>query len=89
MQVSIIQFPGSNRDRDMIAAVRKVGGIEPNLVWHTDTALPSSDLVILPGGFSHGDYLRSGAIAARAPIMHSVARAAADGVRILGVCNGF
>ncbi|MEN0041675.1 MAG: phosphoribosylformylglycinamidine synthase subunit PurQ, partial [Pseudomonadota bacterium] len=68
---------------------RKVGGIEPNLVWHTDTALPLSDLVILPGGFSHGDYLRSGAIAARAPIMHSVARAAADGVRILGVCNGF
>ncbi|EFL90148.1 phosphoribosylformylglycinamidine synthase subunit PurQ [Ahrensia sp. R2A130] len=89
MQVSIVQFPGSNRDRDMIAAIRKVGGVEPNLVWHTDTELPASDLVILPGGFSHGDYLRSGAIAARAPIMDAVSKAAHAGTRVLGVCNGF
>lgn len=89
MQVSIVQFPGSNRDRDMIAAVRKVGGVEPSIVWHTDTELPQADLVILPGGFSHGDYLRSGAIAARAPIMNAVAKAASSGVRVLGVCNGF
>jgi len=89
MQVSIIQFPGSNRDRDMIAAVRKVAGVEPNIVWHTDVDLPASDLLILPGGFSHGDYLRSGAIAARAPIMEAVAKAANSGTRVLGVCNGF
>ncbi|MEL6505912.1 MAG: phosphoribosylformylglycinamidine synthase subunit PurQ [Pseudomonadota bacterium] len=89
MKTTIIQFPGSNRDRDMIAAITLISGQSPTLAWHTDTALPESDLVIIPGGFSHGDYLRSGAIAARAPIMGAVRDAADKGVRILGVCNGF
>ncbi|NKB51362.1 MAG: phosphoribosylformylglycinamidine synthase subunit PurQ [Rhizobiaceae bacterium] len=87
-RTTIVQFPGSNRDRDMIAAIAKISGISPTLAWHTDTSLPDSDLIIIPGGFSHGDYLRSGAIAARAPVMKAIA-AAAGGVRILGVCNGF
>ncbi|MEO0545925.1 MAG: phosphoribosylformylglycinamidine synthase subunit PurQ [Pseudomonadota bacterium] len=89
MKTTIALFPGSNRDRDMIAAVGKISGEASTLVWHTSTELPESDLIILPGGFSHGDYLRAGAIAARAPIMQAIAKAAADGVRVLGVCNGF
>jgi phosphoribosylformylglycinamidine synthase subunit PurQ / glutaminase len=89
MRTAIIQFPGSNRDRDMIAAVTTISGHAPDIVWHKETELPRADLVILPGGFSYGDYLRSGAIAARSPIMQAVRRAAADGVNILGVCNGF
>ncbi|MEL6946751.1 MAG: phosphoribosylformylglycinamidine synthase subunit PurQ [Pseudomonadota bacterium] len=89
MNVSIIQFPGSNRDRDMIAAVTKISGRAPALVWHTARVLPPSDLVILPGGFSHGDYLRAGAIAARAPVMDAVREVARKGRRVLGVCNGF
>jgi phosphoribosylformylglycinamidine synthase subunit PurQ / glutaminase len=89
MRTAIIQFPGSNRDRDMIAAVTKISGRVPAVVWHKETSLPDSDLVILPGGFSYGDYLRSGAIAARAPIMDAVREAAARGVLVLGVCNGF
>ena len=88
-RTTIVQFPGSNRDRDMIAAITKISGTSPTLAWHTDTILPESDLVIIPGGFSHGDYLRSGAIAARAPVMKAIAGAAAKGIRILGVCNGF
>ncbi|MEL7274291.1 MAG: phosphoribosylformylglycinamidine synthase subunit PurQ [Pseudomonadota bacterium] len=89
MKTTIIQFPGSNRDRDMIAAISLISGQSPALAWHTNTALPDSDLIIIPGGFSHGDYLRSGAIAARAPVMDAVRNAADKGVRILGVCNGF
>ena len=89
LRTTIVQFPGSNRDRDMIAAITKISGHAPTLAWHTDTALPDSELVIIPGGFSHGDYLRAGAIAARAPVMKAVAQAAENGVRILGVCNGF
>ena len=89
MKTAIIQFPGSNRDRDMFAAISKISGVAPSAVWHTDTALPEADLLIIPGGFSHGDYLRSGAIAARAPVMDAVRDAAEKGVRILGVCNGF
>jgi len=73
----------------MIAAIGKISGEAPTLVWHTSTELPDSDLIILPGGFSHGDYLRAGAIAARAPVMQAIADAAAKGVRVLGVCNGF
>ena len=88
-RTTIVLFPGSNRDRDMIAAITKISGVAPTLAWHTDTELPASDLIIIPGGFSHGDYLRSGAIAARAPVMTEVAKAADKGVRILGVCNGF
>ena len=89
MKSIVVQFPGSNRDRDMIAALTLIGGREPQTAWHTDTDLPDADLVVIPGGFSHGDYLRSGAIAARAPVMDAVRKAAAEGVRILGVCNGF
>lgn len=89
MRSAVIQFPGSNRDRDVIAALTKIGGKAPALVWHKETALPDADLIVLPGGFSYGDYLRSGAIAARAPIMDAVRAAAARGVRVLGICNGF
>jgi phosphoribosylformylglycinamidine synthase len=89
VKAAVIVFPGSNRDRDMIAALTKVAGTPPALVWHQETALPDADLIVLPGGFSYGDYLRSGAIAARAPIMDAVRSAAARGVHVLGVCNGF
>ena len=89
MKSTVIQFPGSNRDRDMIAALTKINGEAPNLVWHTDTEIPETDLIVVPGGFSYGDYLRSGAIAARSPVMQEIARRAEKGVRILGVCNGF
>jgi len=89
MKTAIIVFPGSNRDRDMIAAVSKISGKAPIQVWHQDTELPDVDVVIVPGGFSYGDYLRSGAIAARAPIMDEVRKAADRGVKVLGICNGF
>lgn len=89
MKTAILQFPGLNRDRDMIAAITKISGIKPALVWYTETELPPADLVIIPGGFSFGDYLRAGAIAARAPIIKAVREAADKGVRVLGVCNGF
>ena len=89
MKSAVIVFPGSNRDHDMIAAIEKIAGTRPLPVWHADTDLPDVDLIVLPGGFSYGDYLRSGAIAARAPIMRSVAEAAARGTPVLGVCNGF
>lgn len=89
MKSAVIIFPGSNRDRDMIAALTQISGQAPALVWHKETTLPQTDLIVVPGGFSYGDYLRSGAIAARAPIMSAVADAAKKGVRVLGVCNGF
>jgi phosphoribosylformylglycinamidine synthase subunit PurQ / glutaminase len=89
MKSAVVVFPGSNRDHDMIVALRKILGQAPQIVWHTETSLPRVDLVVLPGGFSYGDYLRSGAIAARAPVMRAVAEAAQNGVPILGVCNGF
>ncbi|MEM7290101.1 MAG: phosphoribosylformylglycinamidine synthase subunit PurQ, partial [Pseudomonadota bacterium] len=89
MKTSVILFPGSNRDRDMIAALSKVNGSTPQLVWHTDTEIPQSDLIVVPGGFSYGDYLRSGAIAARSPVMGEIRKAADAGTLVLGVCNGF
>lgn len=89
MRAAVIAFPGSNRDRDMIAALTKISGISPMVVWHKETALPDVDLVVIPGGFSYGDYLRAGAIAARSPIMREIATAANRGVKVLGVCNGF
>ena len=89
MKSAIILFPGTNRERDMAAALRRVTGRDPEIVWHGDTALPDADLIVLPGGFSFGDYLRSGAIAARSPIMADVVKRAQDGVLVLGVCNGF
>ena len=89
MKSAVILFPGTNRERDMAAALMRATGREPKIVWHAETTLPPVDLIVLPGGFSFGDYLRSGAIAARSPIMPEVARRAADGVLVLGVCNGF
>jgi phosphoribosylformylglycinamidine synthase len=89
MKSAVVVFPGSNRDHDMLVALEKVTGERPAPVWYTDTALPRVDLVVLPGGFSYGDYLRSGAIAARAPVMRAIADHAARGGLVLGVCNGF
>src|SRR5690606_16196446 len=81
--------PGLNRDRDMIAALTKVSGRPPLTVWQTDTKNPPVDLIVIPGGFSYGDYLRCGAIAARMPAMRAVAEQATRGVMVMGVCNGF
>lgn len=90
MKAAVIVFPGSNCDRDLAVAIATVSGVAPTMVWHRDTALPDGlDLIALPGGFSYGDYLRCGAISARSPIMAAVAGAAARGVPVLGVCNGF
>lgn len=89
MKAAIIVFPGSNCDRDMQVAIRTASGQEPIMVWHKDTELPQIDFIAVPGGFSYGDYLRSGAIAANSPIMREVADRAAMGVSVLGVCNGF
>ncbi len=86
---AIILFPGTNRERDMAAALRRATGREARIVWHGETELPALDLIVLPGGFSFGDYLRSGAIAARSPIMPEIAKRARDGTLVLGVCNGF
>lgn len=90
MKTAVVTFPGSNCDRDMWVALRDVSGKEPVKVWHGDADLPDGlDFIALPGGFSYGDYLRSGAMAANSPIMRSVAAAAERGVPVLGVCNGF
>jgi len=89
MKSAVIVFPGLNRDRDMIAALTKISGTAPAIVWHQDDDLPDVDLIVIPGGFSYGDYLRCGAIAARSPIMDKVRDRAAAGVNVLGVCNGF
>ena len=89
MRSAVVLFPGSNRDHDMVKALHDVTGNRPTVVWHQDAELPDVDLIVLPGGFSYGDYLRCGAIAARSPAMLDVARKAQAGVRVLGVCNGF
>jgi phosphoribosylformylglycinamidine synthase subunit PurQ / glutaminase len=89
MKSAVILLPGLNRDRDMIAALTKIGGKPPATVWQTETEIPDVDLIVIPGGFSYGDYLRCGAIGARMPAMRAVAEKAAKGVRVLGVCNGF
>jgi phosphoribosylformylglycinamidine synthase len=90
MKSAVIVFPGSNCDRDLAVALREVSGREPAMVWHRETELPEgTDLVAIPGGFSYGDYLRSGAMAARSPVMRAVKEAAERGVSILGICNGF
>lgn len=88
--VAIVVFPGTNRERDMAKALTACGFAAPRLIWHGDTDLPEGlDLVILPGGFSYGDYLRAGAMAARSPILPAVVRFAQKGGAVLGVCNGF
>jgi phosphoribosylformylglycinamidine synthase len=90
MKSAVVIFPGLNRERDMARALRLVCDSEPAMVWHAETELPgSTDLVVIPGGFSYGDYLRCGAIAARAPIMNALRAHAARGGLLLGVCNGF
>ena len=90
MKSAVIVFPGSNCDRDMAVALEQVSGNKPAMVWHRETELPDGvDLVAIPGGFSYGDYLRSGAMAARSPVMRAVKAAADRGVSVLGVCNGF
>ncbi|MBE7185313.1 MAG: phosphoribosylformylglycinamidine synthase subunit PurQ [Methylobacterium mesophilicum] len=89
MKSAVVLLPGLNRDRDMIAALTKVLGQAPKTVWQTETELPDVDLIVIPGGFSFGDYLRCGAIAARMPVMRAVADAAKRGVMVMGVCNGF
>ncbi len=90
MKAAVVVFPGINRERDMARTLALVSGTAPAMVWHADTALPpGTDLVVIPGGFSYGDYLRCGAIAARAPIMDAVRAHAANGGLTLGVCNGF
>lgn len=89
MKSAVVLLPGLNRDRDMIAALTKISGQAPVTVWQTDTEIPDVDLIVVPGGFSFGDYLRCGAIAARSPVMRAVAARAEAGVAVLGVCNGF
>ncbi len=89
MKTAVVLLPGLNRDRDMIAALTKISGTAPATVWQTDTDIPDVDLIAIPGGFSFGDYLRCGAIAARSPVMRAVAEKAAKGVMVVGVCNGF
>ena len=90
MKSAVIVFPGSNCDRDIAVAIRDVSGTAPIMVWHRDSALPDGiDLIAVPGGFSYGDYLRCGAIAARSPVVRAVIDAAARGVPVLGICNGF
>ena len=90
MSSAVIVFPGSNCDRDLATAIKLVTGKAPAMVWHRDTELPQgTDFIAVPGGFSYGDYLRSGAMAARSPIMRAVADAAGKGTPVLGICNGF
>ena len=90
MKPAVLVFPGINRERDMARALALVAGRAPAMVWHAETELPAgTDFVVIPGGFSYGDYLRCGAIAARAPIMNAVRDYATKGGLLLGVCNGF
>lgn len=89
MKAGIVLFPGINRERDMAIALRRASGRVPRMIWHQETDLAGLDLVVLPGGFSYGDYLRCGAMAAHSPIMRAVRAFAAAGGQVLGVCNGF
>ena len=90
MKSAVVVFPGSNCDRDLAVAIEAITGTAPVMVWHRDAVLPEGlDLIALPGGFSYGDYLRSGAMSARSPVMQAVIAAAGEGRAVLGVCNGF
>ena len=89
IKAAVIVFPGSNCDRDVAVALRQSIGKPVQMIWHRETELPDLDLVVIPGGFSYGDYLRCGAMAAHSPIMHEVKRRAEKGMRVLGICNGF
>ncbi len=89
MRAAVVIFPGSNRERDVCTALERATGHQPALVWHRDATLPETDLIILPGGFAYGDYLRCGAMAAHSPIMREVRNRADKGTPVLGICNGF
>ena len=89
MKASVIVFPGSNCDRDAAVVLEAATGQAPAMVWHGDSEIPASDLIVLPGGFSYGDYLRSGAMAAHSPVMREVVKRARGGMPVLGICNGF
>lgn len=90
MKTAVIVFPGSNCDRDIAVALEAVTGVKPAMVWHGESELPSGlGLIALPGGFSYGDYLRCGAIAARSPVVQAVVEAADKGMPVIGICNGF
>ena len=85
MKSAVVQLPGLNRDRDMIAALTKISGQAPITIWQTETKIPDVDLIVIPGGFSYGDYLRCGAIAARMPVLQAIREKADKGVKVLGV----
>jgi len=89
MKAAVIVFPGSNCDRDVKVALEKVTGGAVSMIWHGDSAVPATDLIVLPGGFAYGDYLRTGAMAAHSPIMRDVVAKAKAGIPVLGICNGF
>ena len=89
MKAAVIVFPASNCDRDVKVALERTEGVEPVMVWHKETEIPKVDLIVLPGGFAFGDYLRCGAIAAHSPVMYEIRQRADKGVPILGICNGF
>jgi phosphoribosylformylglycinamidine synthase len=89
MRAAVAIFPGSNCDRDMAVAIKKIAGKSPLKLWHKDTEVPNLDLIVIPGGFSFGDYLRCGALAARSPIIKNIKNHVSRGGALLGVCNGF
>ena len=89
MKSAVIVFPGSNRENDVATALEHAMGRRPHMVWHRDSDLPKVDLIVVPGGFSYGDYLRCGAIAAHSPVMREIKERAKAGVAVLGICNGF
>ncbi|HLY57651.1 MAG TPA: phosphoribosylformylglycinamidine synthase subunit PurQ [Stellaceae bacterium] len=89
MKSAVVVFPGSNCDRDVAVALERITGTAPAMVWHRDAELPEVDLVVLPGGFSYGDYLRTGAMAAHSPVMREVKARSERGLPVLGICNGF
>jgi|TARA_B100001540_G_scaffold293744_1_gene293108 phosphoribosylformylglycinamidine synthase I len=89
MKSHVIVFPGSNCDRDVAVAIKNISGQKPEMLWHKETSIDHSDLIVVPGGFSYGDYLRCGAMASTSPIMQDVVKKAKEGVPVLGICNGF
>tara|TARA_Y100000588_G_scaffold135010_1_gene148446 strand:+ start:961 stop:1677 length:717 start_codon:yes stop_codon:yes gene_type:complete len=89
LKAAIVVFPGSNRERDVALALERASGNKPVMLWHRDSELPKCDLVVLPGGFSYGDYLRCGAMASQSPIMRAVKEYADKGGAVIGICNGF
>ena len=89
MQAAVVVFPGSNREQDVAKALGAVMGHPPHMIWHRDSEIPKVDLIVVPGGFSYGDYLRCGAIAAQSPAMREIKERAKSGIAVLGICNGF